>query len=80
MISNFSPNNGCAIVYCISKSSLLHRKSIFYYKKNHHYFSFKLYLVKFGSFRHQRGPGETSVFVEKTILVHFLLAATFVIC
>ena len=49
MIMNFSPNDGCAIVYCISRISLLDMKS-FFLTKNHHYFNLKLHLVTFGSF------------------------------
>ena len=34
MIINFFPNDGCAIVYCISRISLLYIKLIFFLKKS----------------------------------------------
>ena len=62
MIINFFPNDGCAIVYCTSRISLLAIKSIFLQKNNHHYFILKLHDTKGGDIC-------CCCFVEKTIII-----------
>ena len=72
MIVNFSPNDGCAIVYCISRISLLDTKSIFFF-----FFFLKSPLFQFEVafsdiwifLRPNGGGGRHLFFVENSIIV-----------